>query len=854
MDPGDRHLHKRRGNRHKDPGDDHPCVCGYASCPRLRKGYVGTDHAYDRIPIRFKKPDDPNNPLWLPFQESLIRNLHVSDEWEEKIRSGGAGFRFSVAAHHFDIKLLQKYPAMRGMWRKRFNHEEATALLHNPLDNRDTDGGQYFVNANNSVVDAAVQMATLRSDRGTRAATRTATDDSETATLASSTDATTDTEEALRKCQDVVESLRKERKVLLQKCKRRGERVQNVEAENERLRKRAASEYTIEELTDILRKVGGISRATLFDRKWHENHAGAAKCLWGFNSFDETLVMVECLFPDVDLKELPQLQPNKRRRVQSTGASDSVKMPYMSQIEKCLVCRLFFRRDLTQEFIGLIVDRHRTTVGLILKEWAPRWGKAGEQCSCLDITKAYLDAEEPDRSKTVGVTRAFCVDGTDTQVENNKKDPTANAILYGPKNNVKGARCLSWCTAAALSFEHTPKVGARCSEKRIYRWWGSLGKKSAPIKDWKDIAVGLSPDDLACRFVTALDDMFDYHDMEETIDAVTFLVERHVGPIESDVNLTATEDNVSKMSAPRGSSTATASSATADPRIPRMEDIDKWWIRRRALKKVKETSEKKAPSLDRADVLEQSKAALLRGVNSSGKEKLAQLEVHERLHQAYEGKRLKKTMLAFFLKTVEGDRHKLLKWMGSSLAPRDMPMPTEDELPTIWLRLAKIPREYGGLGDKGFFKTTRLNPNMNHMRTPFKLSDDQVVEYRRGGEMIKADQETSYTRAPVEIDYSRYRNEETLHGIVPYWQLVMLPYVNEWAHANMNLLDPVRKPGSQSIAAEIDDYWDKHCNARTPDPTKCKTCESGPEMKSLWQCTKCSHYFHDDCHEIGKCA
>ena len=275
LDKGDRHLNKR--NRHKNPSDDHPCVCGYASCPRLRKGYESTDHVYDRVPCRFKKPDDPNNPLWLLFQESLIRNLHVSDEWEEKILSGGAGFRFSVAAHHFVVKVLEKYPAMRGMWRKRFNHQEATALLHNPLDNRDTDGGKYFVNANNSVVDAAVLMATLRSERGRRATTRTATDDSETATLASSTDATTDTEEALRKCQDVVEALRRERHVLLQKCRRREERVQNVEAENEKLRKRAASEYTIKELTDILCKVGGISRATLFDRKWHRGSLRRSK-------------------------------------------------------------------------------------------------------------------------------------------------------------------------------------------------------------------------------------------------------------------------------------------------------------------------------------------------------------------------------------------------------------------------------------------------------------------------------------------------------------------------------------------------------------------------------------------------
>jgi hypothetical protein len=107
-------------------------------------------------------------------------------------------------------------------------------------------------------------------------------------------------------------------------------------------------------------------------------------------------------------------------------------------------------------------------------------------------------------------------------------------------------------------------------------------------------------------------------------------------------------------------------------------------------------------------LIEQNKAALLRGVNSSPLEKLAQLEVHERLHRAYESKLLKKTALAYFLTAVEGDRHKILKWMGSSLAPADVPMPAEEDLPKIWLRLAKIPPDYDGLGDKGFVKASLI--------------------------------------------------------------------------------------------------------------------------------------------------
>ena len=118
--------------------------------------------------------------------------------------------------------------------------------------------------------------------------------------------------------------------------------------------------------------------------------------MWRFNDFKETLVMVKCLFPDVDVKERPSLRIIKKRKASKDSAK--LKLPPLTKLERCLMCKLFFRRDLNEEFIGLIFDRHRNTIGKVLKEWAPRWGKAGEQCSILDVNKRFLDAEEPDRS------------------------------------------------------------------------------------------------------------------------------------------------------------------------------------------------------------------------------------------------------------------------------------------------------------------------------------------------------------------------------------------------------------------------------------------------------------------------
>ncbi|EJK63993.1 hypothetical protein THAOC_15319 [Thalassiosira oceanica] len=247
--------------------------------------------------------------------------------------------------------------------------------------------------------------------------------------------------------------------------------------------------------------------------------------------------------------------------------------------------------------------------------------------------------------------------------------------------------------------------------------------------------------------------------------------------------------------------------------IPRCQDIDEWFDERIALNKLKKEKRddvKSAPILE-SDTLDAiNKKALESGVNSSGLEKAAQLEVHQRLHLAYEAEKLKKTSLAYFLLFTKKDRLRLLKWLGSSLAPASLPMPSERDLPVLPLGLAKIPPEFCVLGDKGFHKTTRLNPNLNLSKTPWKLSDEKVKDFRRGQDMITDDRATSDTRAVAENNYERFRNDVILKNKVPYWKIAMLPYAMEWGHANMNLQDPIRRPGKQSLVAGVANYWDKH--------------------------------------------
>ena len=235
----------------------------------------------------------------------------------------------------------------------------------------------YFINANNPMMDAVNLMMLLNSERGGRVSSRSSdisgNDSSQISQSSSSSRKEKQKDNKIKKLEDMVKQLRRENRALKQTSKRRKEKVNNVSVDNKLLREQLDGAYTIQDVTDMLVKAGGISRVTLFSDKFHKKYPGAAKCLWGFESYQETVTYVQCLFPDLDVKNIPKLHPTKKRK---SHDDDNVKLdlPWrMTPLEKCLACRLFFRTDLNQEFIGLIFGKHRTTIGNPLDEWAPRW-------------------------------------------------------------------------------------------------------------------------------------------------------------------------------------------------------------------------------------------------------------------------------------------------------------------------------------------------------------------------------------------------------------------------------------------------------------------------------------------------
>ena len=812
----DRHKVKHV-DHHKSIDSGHRCICGYARCVEVRDGFLNTGHIFDRAPIRFKVPA-AGDKKWEEFFDSLMRNLHVQEDVEKHIRSQPQEYRFCVCVHHFTEEAVQEYWAntkIRKRWAIRLDRTDARMILHLPLDERDTDdNGKFWINANNPMMDAAALMLSLHSDRGERVSARS----SDVSDLVSSSQASSGLDEKeqqvetlqnrVKELKKLVENLREQHKSMKKTSKRRKDKVNALSKDNRKLRVEREESYSLQDVTDMLVRFGGLNRINLFNKEFHAKYPGAAKCLWGANTYEELLALVECAFPDVDIGNVPIISPPSKRRKTSSAPDANY---FTTPLERCLVCRLFFRRELSEEFLSLIFGKHRTTIGNILKEWAPRWGKFGEQISILDVTKDYLDKEQPDRSSIVGVEHTVNVDGTDTKVEKSRKDPTAAALSYGSKNSEFGARALNWCTATCLAVEHSPLFLARASEKSINELWGSQGKAKAPLKEWKGIAGTIETTAQAkiLTLETAMDNVFDYHDMEKEIDLIQLEMDKRLedGAVDDGVLLTATLAEVDEMPGIKLPESRLPPTLTDKPHET-MEDIDQWCIEREATMETEKQSEKVAPLIQLDQLKELNRRALTGGVNSSGIEKLCQLEVHERLHRAYQEKKMTKTILSYYLLETEVYRHTVLKWLGSDLAPDNIPMPSEDELPDIWLRLAKIPEEYDVLGDKGFWKTERYYPNFS---TPWKLSDKKVQKYRRSDGMIVSDRETSDTRVVVEDDYERYRNEDILKGSVPFWQLAMLPYAHEWGHAMMNLGEPMRRPGEDSCIANIDDYWDKHC-------------------------------------------
>ena len=130
----------------------------------------------------------------------------------------------------------------------------------------------------------------------------------------------------------------------------------------------------------------GLTRYNLTNPEWHASHPSAAKHLFGFATWHETVMHVWALWP--------HLEPP------TTLCSPSSPI---TPFEKCLLTKVRFRRALPHALLSFMFGRHPSRVSLYIAEWAPKWGEAGEDLSILDITPEYLEATCPQKYKDEGL-------------------------------------------------------------------------------------------------------------------------------------------------------------------------------------------------------------------------------------------------------------------------------------------------------------------------------------------------------------------------------------------------------------------------------------------------------------------
>ncbi|KAL7552447.1 hypothetical protein ACHAWF_015688 [Thalassiosira exigua] len=373
----------------------------------------------------------------------------------------------------------------------------------------------------------------------------------------------------------------------------------------------------------------------------------------------------------------------------------------------------------------------------------------------------------------------------------------------------------SWGKMKQYVLDHFP---ARASENKLQRLWGSLGRDCAPVDQWKDIALRNVQNDLCNKdgHYSALDNSMSFGEFEVLTNEMCNELLGGEDAAHDDVMVTGTTSGLDRLGLLHAINEEDEANFT-DEQIADKEEggvaivsaAHKWFGLRTFLNEAEQLEEdrggdKKAPLLSAERLREQHEAVLRAGANQSGLRKLRQLERHERLHRLYEAERLSKCLLSYFLLVTEQDKHKLLCWMGSKrIDSDDVEMPTSEELPKLWLRLAKIPAAYKVLADKGFADMERDYPWMNTIETPTRLAASKG--YRKAPGHIHLDRPLTSSRFSAETVFKRVYDEDILCGKIPYYLISILPYAHSLGHGEANLHQPFRKPGANSIVGY--NYW-----------------------------------------------
>lgn len=660
-------------------------------------------------------------------------------------------------------------------------------------------------------------------------------------------------------------------------------RVQSsLDEECEEEYKEIGSTATISQIKSLLSRAGGLSRLTLFNDDWHKNHPNAAKKLWGYENWDETKLYVDAYFEgEVDVTD----DPSQSIKVSPSG---TIQLPDLSPFEKCMICRMFFHSFTDQQSIALCFDRHRTRIGQIVKEWGPKWGNIGKYLGIMDITDDYLFKEMPDSHMLGGGELQVYADGKDWLIAPKQNNTAIAKSTYSSKTDKDAGRGITFSTSTGFVFEFSNVFASRAGEKKIVQHMSSLGPVNAKTEEWEDIAIkdpwNPSQDD---TFWTALDDVLtttEFDDILRQIDEGCPFVTNGLhddgilltgtasalekdginGEAESDSDNEDQQDDRQDEAGQEAAVTSNKRGRTLFGNRHAFDAYDLWVNNAKVYKHQKQSNQSKKPPIVTNEFLKQlNEKAIRNDPNQSGKHKLRQLEIHQRLHEMYETGQLRRNLLSYFLLVEERNRIKLLKWMGSDLVKKDgTPKPTHDSLPHVPLRLAKIPEHVSVGLDKGFVGVKWILSNMNDEETPVMIKNSKTE--RLSGEQILSEVMLTIRRSGTETVFRRTDTEAVMKEKIPYWLLSILPYGHALAHGEANLYQPLRYPGRNAIVGQ--DYWDGAVPyERIHQPTRpqsnvevsaTRTCYRCKQGGIVLMCGKCHNFYHisEACHNRVTCT
>jgi hypothetical protein len=225
----------------------------------------------------------------------------------------------------------------------------------------------------------------------------------------------------------------------------------------------AAATPTVQTFEDYLIEHGGLNRHNIVNPKWHKKHPTAAKHLFGFNTYKETLATLWSLWPEELTADIKKLKSHKLQ----------LNPPPTSTLEKVLVARMKMRRFYTDETLARMFGRGLTSIERYLNEWMPKFGAAGRLWSTFDIGVDYIEATYPEAFTAAGLQNIGALpDGKDMMTDTPRQNSAITRAFFSDKVHHSAVRWINWMTPEGLSFEHSDLILSRASEKAIVRLWG----------------------------------------------------------------------------------------------------------------------------------------------------------------------------------------------------------------------------------------------------------------------------------------------------------------------------------------------------------------------------------------------